>query len=169
MHPTQTDTVKPWYTHRWPWLLMLGPALAIVAGIHTAWLAMSGQDALVVDDYYKEGKAINQDLRRDKLAASLRLHVHMRYDAAAGRLIGSISSLERPQLGTVVVRLIHPTQPDKDMRLVAQPDEHGNFSLGLPLLDRAHWHVLIESEVRDWRLHDEWAWPQQEIVDIKAG
>ena len=169
MPANRVETVRPWYAHRWPWLLMLGPALVVVAGIHTTWLAVSGQDALVVDDYYKEGKAINQDLRRDKLAASLKLHFHMRYDAAAGRLIGSISALDRPQTGTIIINLVHPTQPDKDMRLAAWPDEHGNFSIGLPLLDRAHWRVLIESEARDWRLHDSWTWPQQEVVDIEAG
>ena len=24
--------VAPWYKHRWPWLLMLGPATAMVVG-----------------------------------------------------------------------------------------------------------------------------------------
>jgi hypothetical protein len=38
------------------------------ASIYTC-LAMATPDALVVGDYYKQGKAINQDLRRDIVAA----------------------------------------------------------------------------------------------------
>jgi len=65
--------VAPWYKHRWPWLLMLGPFVVLVAGFVTMWISFSGADALVVDDYYKQGKAINQDLRRDRVASTLGL------------------------------------------------------------------------------------------------
>ena len=82
----------PWYTHRWPWLLMLGPAVVAVAGIATSYVAFTSQDALVVGDYYKKGKAINQDLRRDRAAAALGLAVELRYDAAAGLLRGHVAS-----------------------------------------------------------------------------
>eukprot|EP01036_Dinobryon_divergens_P015550 gene15550-21074_t len=44
----------PWYRHRWPWLLMAGPVAVIIAGLVTAWVAFTGADALVVDDYYKQ-------------------------------------------------------------------------------------------------------------------
>lgn len=167
-YPSETAQGKPWYAHRWPWLLMLGPLLVVLAGIHTAWLAFSGQDALVVDDYYKQGKAINQDLRRDRIAASLRIALHMRYDAATGKLTGSVSRLNQPMSGEVAVRLIHPTQPAKDMQLEARADEQGNFLIELPMLERARWQVLVEGENREWRLNGKWFWPEQKSVDIEA-
>jgi len=51
----QTNTFKepapaPWYRHRWPWLIMLGPFLVVLAGSYTMWLAYSRQDALVVGE-----------------------------------------------------------------------------------------------------------------------
>ena len=165
----QRASAKPWYTHRWPWLLMLGPALVIVAGIHTTWLAFVKQDALVVDDYYKQGKAINQDLRRDRVAASLNMALHMAYDAAAGQLVGTISSLGQAQGGKLTLKLVHSTQPDKDMVLELRPDGQGKFSVDLPMLERARWQVLVEGEQRDWRLHGEWLWPQQKTLEIRAG
>ena len=69
-------TVTPWWRQRWPWLLMAGPAIVIVAGVYTGYLAFTRQDALVVGDYYKQGKAINQDLRRDRAATALGLALH---------------------------------------------------------------------------------------------
>ena len=36
-------TTKPdkWYRHPWPWLLMAGPAIVVVAGLYTLFLAVS--------------------------------------------------------------------------------------------------------------------------------
>ncbi|RJF96590.1 cytochrome oxidase assembly protein [Noviherbaspirillum cavernae] len=160
-------TEKPWYAHRWPWLLMLGPVLVILAGIHTTWLAFSQPDALVVDDYYKQGKAINQDLRRDRLAQGLGMAIQLRYDAEAGRLQGKVSS-RVPQQGNILIKLVHSTQPDKDIALHATPDAQGGFSVALPMLDIARWQVVVEGERRDWRLHGVWPWPQQKEMDIRT-
>ncbi len=56
---------RPWYRHAWPWLLAIAPAAALIGGFVTLWLAVTTSDSLVVDDYYREGRAINQQLARD--------------------------------------------------------------------------------------------------------
>jgi hypothetical protein len=124
--------VAPWYKHRWPWLLMLGPFVVLVASFVTMWISLSGADALVVDDYYKQGKAINQDLRRDRVAATLGLQFSLRYDPASGNLVGAVKGLTN-QLPLTLL-LVHPTVPQKDKRMVVTPDAEGNFSLSLPML-----------------------------------
>lgn len=159
---------KPWYAQRWPWLLMLGPALVILAGSYTIWLAFSQQDALVVDDYYKQGKAINQDLRRDRVATGLGLSFNARYDAATGKMNGTLLSFGVPVAGKIRLHLAHPTLPEKDLQLEAQLDRRGEFGVGLPMLERARWQASVESERRDWRLTGTWRWPQQQTIDIKA-
>jgi len=150
-----------WYRHRWPWLLMAGPAFVIVGGCYASWLAFSHQDALVVGDYYKKGKAINQDLRRDRAAAALGLGVTLRFDAAQGALRGHVSSAAALPQQTLTVRLSHATRPEHDLVLLARPDANGDFSVPLPMLERSRWQVVIESERRDWRLEGEWLWPAQ--------
>ena len=158
----------PWYTHRWPWLLMLGPAVVAVAGIATSYVAFTSQDALVVGDYYKKGKAINQDLRRDRAAAALGLAVELRYDAAAGLLRGHVASRQPLADETLSLRLQHATQPARDMVLLARPDAEGNFSVALPMLERSRWQVLVEGKHRDWRLEGAWQWPAAREVAIRA-
>lgn len=153
--------VKPWYRQAWPWLLMLGPGAVVVAATYTGWLAFSRQDAMVVDDYYKQGLAINQDLRRDSLATGLGLKLNARYDPSMGKLTGAVLSFGGPVPGTILIHLAHPTQPEKDIKLVAKLDPHGNFSVALPILERAQWQVVVESDRRDWRLTGLWRWPQQ--------
>ena len=121
----------PWYKHRWPWLLMAGPVAVLIAGFITMWISFSGADALVVDDYYKQGKAINQDLRRDRAAASLGLSLSLRYDAAAGKLVGQLQGVTDG--APLNLLLVHPTVPEKDIRLVAVPDSSGVFSVAIML------------------------------------
>jgi uncharacterized protein len=162
------DAGRPWYSHRWPWFLMLGPLLVILAGIPTMWLAFTRQDALVVGDYYKQGQAINQDLRRDRAAQALGMETKLQYDAANGKLIGTLYSHGHAQSGKLLIKLIHSTQPEKDLSFEAQSDRQGNFSVTLPMLEIARWQVMIESGQRDWRLNGIWSWPQQRMIDIKA-
>jgi uncharacterized protein len=123
------SAARPWYMHRWPWLIMLGPAIVVIAGVHTAWVAFTQQDALVVDDYYKEGKVINQDLSRDRIAADMRLQAGLRYDPAAGMLSGMVTGLGDAATVKLTVKLVHSTQPEKDISLQVSPGRDGAFRL----------------------------------------
>jgi hypothetical protein len=162
------STVAPWYAQRWPWLLIAGPLLVIIGCAVTMWLAYTRDDALVVDDYYVEGQAINWDLRRDVAASALGLTFDMRYDAAAGRLSGALMSFGQPIPGNIVIHLAHATQPEKDLRFLVHPDEAGRFSVALPMLEMARWQVQVESERRDWRLLGVWKWPHVPAIFIRA-
>lgn len=164
------NAAAPWYTERWPWLLMLGPASVLVAGGIAAWLALGHPDAMVVDDYYKQGKAINQDLRRDRAASALRLRLQARYLPAAGRIEGRIDSAGQPVTAPVRISLAHPTLPERDIVLLARPGADGAFSVTLPALEKTHWQVVVEGGRRDWRLARAWDWSRQaELVIVADG
>lgn len=157
---------EPWYRHRWPWLLMAGPVSVLIAGAITMWISFSGADALVVDDYYKQGKAINQDLRREREAAALGISLMLSFDAASGQLHGQVHGLTSRSV--LRLSLIHPTMPEKDWQLSAMPDVQGQFAVALPMMERARWQVQLEDAERHWRLRGSWAWPQQRHTSIRA-
>jgi hypothetical protein len=152
LHPT----VAPWWKHRWPWFLMLGPALVVVAGAYTSYLAIRSPEAMVVGDYYKQGKAINQDLHRDRVASQLGLSLGLRYDAAAGALRGTLLAHGLPMPGKVRVLLAHPTLPD------------GSFDAPLPQLEHTRWQVTAEDAARTWRLEGAWSFPDRPNIDVQA-
>ncbi len=158
----------PWYKHRWPWLLMLGPFVVVIAGSITIWIAVTKQDALVVDDYYKQGKAINQDLRRDRVASDLGVRFSANYDTATRILSGSVTNKAKQASGNLSLRLIHATIPEKDITVLLQPDQAGNFSVTLPMLDLGRWQVMVENEKRDWRLNGIWTRPKQSAFALEA-
>ena len=61
---TMNENQPPWYKQLWPWLLISLPASAVFGGIATFILAVNSPNALVADDYYKQGLAINQQTER---------------------------------------------------------------------------------------------------------
>jgi hypothetical protein len=167
MHITSSaGQASPWYTHRWPWFLMLGPVTVLVGGSVATWLALDHPDAMVVDDYYKQGKAINQDLRRDRVASAMQLALQLRYEG--GRMQGRMTSFGRPLAAPFTIRLAHPTLPQRDLALLVQPDADGAFSIALPVLEQTHWQVVVEGSLRDWRLAKSWSWPRQAALAIVA-
>ncbi len=143
---------RPWYRHRWPWLLMAGPMVVVVAGFATLWLAVASDDGLVADDYYKRGLAINRTLERTQRAAALGLEAVVDVDAAgAARVTLAAASAERGALPTAVrLTIVHPTRAGQDRRadLVVGPDRA--YVGRIDPLPAGRWLVSVETD--DWRL-----------------
>ena len=57
---------QPWWTHGHVWLLISGPAAVVVAGLITAWIAVSTPDPVISEDYYRQGIEINRQLARER-------------------------------------------------------------------------------------------------------
>ena len=53
---------RRWFREPWPWLLMAGPFVVVVASLASAWIAAATDDGLVAEDYYKQGLLINRRL-----------------------------------------------------------------------------------------------------------
>jgi hypothetical protein len=66
-----------WYREPWPWIVVSGPALAVIGCIVSVYLAVSGADPLIDDDYYQHGLRINDELARLQQAGRLRLQASL--------------------------------------------------------------------------------------------
>lgn len=150
-----TTILRPWYRHRWPWLLAIAPAAALIGGMVTLWLAITTSDPLVVDDYYREGRAINQQLARDRLAASLGLHAELRFGAGPHSVVEMQLGAERGSAWppVLVLRVVHATIAalDREYRLVHVGD--GRYqTTGRSPGAGGRWLVQLEDAGRMWRL-----------------
>jgi hypothetical protein len=152
--------VQPWYRERWPWILMAGPAVVVIAGLVTAWLAISTDDGLVIDDYYKQGLAINQTLGRSDAAGRLGIAAELRL--ADGRIRVLLGGPAGP--GALSLRLVHPTRSGMDQRLDLAVVEPGVYEGRLRPLQPGRWHVLLEA--RDWRLAGDWVLPAAGVLTL---
>ncbi|MCW5235353.1 FixH family protein [Verminephrobacter eiseniae] len=73
-----SPVAAPWWKFGHVWLVLAGPAIVVVAGFVTLWLALSRPDPVVEPDYYRLGMEINQTLAHpDKsLAPALKARNH---------------------------------------------------------------------------------------------
>jgi hypothetical protein len=55
------DDQTPWWRNPWLWLVMIGPAVVVVAGFATWAIAWHGADKLVSVDYYQKGLALPKE------------------------------------------------------------------------------------------------------------
>jgi len=149
---------QPWYREPWPWILMAGPAVVVVAGLVTAWLAVRSDDGLVVDDYYKQGLAINKTLGRSE--AAVRLGVQAELRVSDGRVIVILANAATR--GTLSLRLTHPTRSGMDQSLTLAEVEPGVYQGQLHALPPGRWHVALEH--RDWRLAGDWTVPAAGVL-----
>ena len=59
IHP---EDGKPWWKFAHVWLVISGPLVVVIAGVVTAYIAMSKPDPVIDPDYYRHGLEINQRL-----------------------------------------------------------------------------------------------------------
>ena len=140
--------MRPWYREPWPWILMSGPAAAVLAGSATLWIAFASADGLVADDYYKQGLAINKRLAKEDEAdrRGISADVHLAPDRLRIELRG-----EAPP--ALFVQLAHATRAGYDQRLRLAPVAPGTYEAQLGGdLPRGHWHVIIEDPRGAWRI-----------------
>jgi hypothetical protein len=78
-------------------LLISLPLTSVILGFLMLWLGLQTNNSMVVDDYYKEGKAINQRIARDQAAAILGVQASLR--AAPDGLALTLTQLSTMESG----------------------------------------------------------------------
>jgi hypothetical protein len=154
MNTIENALARPWHREPWPWILMAGPAIVIVAGFITLWLAIASDDGLVADDYYKRGLAINQTLSRGQAARDLGLTAEVKLDESARTV--TVTMHGGGALPEVLsLRLVHPTRALADQKLELRKTGPLTFTATLVAPVDGRRVVLIEDQARQWRLAGE--------------
>jgi uncharacterized protein len=76
---------QPWWKFGHVWLVIAGPAIVVVAGFVTLYIALRYPDPVIDDDYYRKGLEINKTLSNP--AASLAPALQGRNHAQTGVVV----------------------------------------------------------------------------------
>ncbi len=164
--PRRNASVRAWYREPWPWLLMLGPALVIIAGLVTAYLAVVSNDGLVEDDYYKQGLTVNQRTVRDQRAAELGIEAELVLGGEGDRLRALLRAKEGFRLPeTLNLGIAHPTRAGFDQKVTLRSEGGGVYAGGV-LPFRGRWHITLEDDRQEWRLMGAWVTEQQPVFRL---
>lgn len=89
----ENTMTQPWWKFGHVWLVISGPAVVVVAGFATLYLAIRTPDPVVTEDYYRKGIEINKTL--DAPASSLAPAQQARNHAQTGVPATKIPGVER--------------------------------------------------------------------------
>lgn len=138
---------RPWYREPWPWILMAGPGLVVVAAIVTAVIAFRGADGLVADDYYKQGLGINRQIARDEAALALGLAGELRVASGTVRVTLRAKAALPDRL---TVRFAHPSRSSEDRVLHPARTGEGIWEAPVADLPPGRWLAIVETP--QWRV-----------------
>ena len=148
--PTPSRDAGPrWYGVPLMWLVLGLPLAAVVGGLTTVAIAFGGADAVVVDDFRKDGLAINLDPRRDANAATLGVSAEV--DHAGDRLVAHLAPGRAPAPSRLVVVFSHATRAELDRMVTLERTAEGTYAGPLAALEPGHWYLELTPADREWR------------------
>lgn len=162
------DENTSWYKQFWPWFLIFLPASVVVASIVTIVIAVQGADSLVSDDYYKQGKLINQDLSKIEYTKKIGLSGGLSIKDNILHL--SVNAKEKGITMPPVLKMsfIHPASAAKDLSITlieltdakstapkkiasANYTSQNNIEL-VKKLSQGAWYVRLQPLDKNWQL-----------------
>ena len=149
----QHEDQEPWYRQFWPWFLIALPGSVVVASLGTFVIANRYADDLVVDDYYRDGLAINRQLDKQARAEALGLAAELLVlDRRVQVRLGSGDDREITSQYEVRLRLSHPLEADRDFAVTLRRSAPGLYVGELPGTVARNWHWTLVAGDDSWRL-----------------
>lgn len=149
-----------WYRNPWVWLIIALPMSAVIGGIATIIITNQHQPDMVVDDYYKQGKAINQELTLYNNAKNLNVSLELK---VSEQRIEVRSTTEYPALK---VKMIHSTLANQDFDLVLTPNAKGSLSSSISSIMPGKWQIIIMPMDSAWKIKKDVALPNTTWVAL---
>lgn len=150
------ETEQHWYQFPWVWVLILIPFTAVLFGIVMFVMADIHRDDMVVDDYYKDGMAINLQLSMDTRAGELEVSATL----VSIYTTGVVIRIEHATDSAVQLDLYHVANRDKDYASILLPGEDAtkflyasdDIELVKLLTSKGVWFLELTGVDESWRL-----------------
>lgn len=158
---------RPWYKEPYVWMLIGIPLSSVIMGAFFITQAVSTKDSLVRDNYYKDGLAINQEMKWDQNAVQLGLKYNLVVNGNTATLQQVISRLDAPTI--LKLKLSHPTLKEKDLDILLQRSEDKKTFTGF-IEDFApgRFYLNLESPEQEWRIRDEIILEQARSINLQG-
>ena len=156
--------IRPWYREPMVWLVIAIPLSSVIYGTFFLIVSITSFDGMVVDDYYKVGKQINRELKRDKAALAHGLTAQLMVENKTVTVfIAANQDYSAPP--ALEIRFLYSTRADIDKEIFVEQVSPGIYKGSLAELETGRWNVQIASD--DWRLMGSVRMPDEKKVLIK--
>lgn len=158
---TDNDNKRPWYKEPWTWFLIILPFTSVSAAVYMISTFNNHNVEMVVDDYYKKGKAINQELSRIKLAKTYGLSAIL--DVQGNNILLDVNKGKNaPELAALSISFYHSTLSVRDFKVMATQRANGVFQASSDKLSNGNWQVTVEPHDKSWKIQQRVTLPLEE-------
>lgn len=146
-----TPPSEPWYRQAWPWFLIALPAAAVCASFYTLWLAMSEPEAVVRDEYDRNGLEVTRRLGQDAAARRLGVEARLQLTAPGAIEVELLPASLVP--ATLSLQLIHPTAQAQDQAITLRRGPSGTYSADIRYPEgKRYLQLEAGGGASEWRL-----------------
>jgi uncharacterized protein len=170
MNASNDENVLPWYRQFWFWFVF-GPLIFIIIMCgFTVSIALKGADDVIIDNYYKEGRMINQALEQDKRAQALGLSGNLSFDRTSSEILLSIANA--PTDATLMPEQLllmmgHPVKAAKDQLITLTAIAPGKYRGELLAEPDYAWYLTLYP-VKDLALRNEAPWTLSGEINFRV-
>ncbi len=146
----ETTDTKPWYKYFWPWFLIAVPTSSFIVGYFVIYFATNTEDSLVVDDYYKEGKAINASMAKVEVARRQRIMTDLTIND--GAIAVEFHSGIPANGNALKLNFYHVTLQNKDFSILLTRDANGVYRGFTEQDTSGKWKVSLTPLDEKWKV-----------------
>ena len=154
----------PWYKHFWPWFLMFFPVATIVACIGLVVFAVGNGPDIVVDDYYKKGKAIDLELSKFNKAKALYLHGDLNVESDFVEF--KFTKGDFSKVTALKASFYHRTIKKHDFEVNLLANANGSFTAILEDIQLGAYTIFIEPMDGSWKMKEDLLIPTIETIEV---
>lgn len=157
---------QPWYKQFWPWFLISVPVLVMVVCAIIIYLSISrGNFSMVVDDYYKKGKAINAVI--EHVEEAQKRNIAFEFSADKGQLILRYTTGQPNELTALKIFFHHATQARKDFSRMLTVTANGTYRASIPKDIDGKWTITVEPFNGVWKVSQKYQLPKTELTELR--
>ena len=164
----------PWYKQPLVWMLVAIPMSAVVMGVIVMYLAITTDDGLVAENYYKKGMTINRQLAREDTAKNLQLTAVIDITIDTGYIRAVFNKGQMAEYPSQLqLALKHATKQQNDVYAVLQKGMENNYVGSMPQgVHLGIWHIELNNSddetVAQWRLSQRVRLESETSISLQA-
>lgn len=159
---------QPAYREPWFWMVFAPLIVVVIFSCGFAYLAFVGADDRVLDDYYKQGRMINNRFAAETRARELELQGVAQFDFDAGEVLVNLHGQQLP--GELILHFSHPAEAQQDGQTTLTRVAENAYRGGLPQQFNGSWYLIFSAGAGDssWRITAQADFSQSATIPFAA-
>ena len=142
----QQEPFTPWHAEPWVWFIISLLTVTFCWGGVRLYTVFTHKDSVVIDDYYKRGKSINQDMTRTRAARDQNIQATITIDELIGEVRTIVTGDPRQWPQELMLSFLSPVFADRDVVIPLQRTITGDYVGQLKGIVSGRYYLQLETK-----------------------